>query len=90
MGVIASLGALKAIISMPCKRVCSIQPGNRKWVTVIECINVLGFTIPPFIIVKGKIHLASWYRQNLDLPQDWVVALSDNGWTNDELGMHWI
>ncbi len=91
MGVVASLGASKAITSMPCiGRVCSIQLGNREWVTVIECINALGFTIPPFIIVKGKVHLASWYVQNLDLPQDWVVALSDNSWTNDELTIHWI
>jgi hypothetical protein len=39
------------------------------------------------MILKGKLHQASWYR---DLPSDWVVALSDNGWTNNELGVEWI
>jgi hypothetical protein len=38
----------------------SKQPGNRDWVTVIQAINALGWAIPPFIIVKGKMHLASW------------------------------
>jgi len=79
MGVIASLGASKAITSMPCGRVCSIQPGNREWVTIIEGINASGFAIPLFIIIKGKVHMATWYLQNPDLPKDWVVTLSDNG-----------
>jgi hypothetical protein len=60
MGVVASLGASKVVTSIP-YRVCSIQPGDRKWATAIECINASGFTIPPFIILKGKVQLATWY-----------------------------
>jgi hypothetical protein len=40
----------------------SVQPGSREWVTVIEAISVEGQSIPPFIIVKGKKHLRSWYE----------------------------
>jgi len=37
-------------------RAIAIQPGNREWVTVIEAINALGWLLPPFIILAGKVH----------------------------------
>jgi len=36
-----------------------VQPGGCKWVTVIQGINLQGWTIPPFIIVAGKYHLST-------------------------------
>ncbi|KAL2890653.1 hypothetical protein HOO65_010011 [Ceratocystis lukuohia] len=57
--------------------------------TVIEGINADGQSIPPFIISAGKDHLANWYQQ-CDLPGDWVIALSENGWTNNKLGLEWL
>jgi hypothetical protein len=68
-------------------RATVVQPGNREWVTTIECINASGWSIPPFVILSGRLHQASWYQ---DLPPDWAVAVSDNGWTNDGLGYEWI
>jgi hypothetical protein len=64
-------------------RAVVVQPGNRDWVTTIEGINVSGWAIPPFVILSGKLHQGSRYR---DLLADWVVAMSDNGWTTDQLG----
>jgi hypothetical protein len=66
-----------------------IQPGNREWVTVIQGVNSQGWAVPPFVIVAGKNHLASWY-QNSGFPPDWVIAVSENGWTTNERGMDWI
>jgi hypothetical protein len=34
-----------------------VQPGNREWATVIECVNTAGWALPPFIILKGRVHL---------------------------------
>jgi hypothetical protein len=68
-------------------RAIDVQPGNRDWVTVIECINASGWCLPPFVILAGKLHQASWYT---GLRRDWVIGLSDNGWTNDALGLAWI
>jgi hypothetical protein len=68
-------------------RATVVQPGNRDWITTIECINASGWSIPPFAILSGKLHQASWYR---DLPAGWVIAVSDNGWTTDELGLEWV
>ena len=68
-------------------RAILVQPGNREWVTTIEGINAAGWAIPPFVILAGKLHQASWYQ---GLPADWVIAVSDNGWTTDELGFAWL
>ena len=67
----------------------ALQPGNREWVTVIQGISAVGCSIPPFIIFSGKYHLQSWYEDNNLLPNT-SIALSDNGWTNDELGLEWL
>jgi hypothetical protein len=31
------------------------QPGNREWVTAVEAIYVDSFSLPPYIIFKGKV-----------------------------------
>jgi hypothetical protein len=67
----------------------TIQQGNREWTTVIQGINAMGWAIPPFVIFQGKHHLSAWYKEE-DLPQDWVIAVSENGWTNNELGLEWL
>ncbi|KAJ0124110.1 Uncharacterized protein HZ326_31474, partial [Fusarium oxysporum f. sp. albedinis] len=62
----------------------SVQPGNREWITVIQAINAEGWAIAPFIIGAGQNHLANWHEEPT-LPCDWVIAMSQNGWTNTEL-----
>jgi hypothetical protein len=68
-------------------RAITIQLGNRNWVTAIECVSAAGWVLPPMIIMQGKVHQSPWYT---NLPQDWVIAVSDNGWTTNELGVQWI
>ncbi|KAF7575414.1 hypothetical protein PtrM4_070380 [Pyrenophora tritici-repentis] len=65
----------------------TIQPGNREWVTLIAAINAAGWSVPPFLIFAGQYHLSAWYE---DLPRDWAIAVSDNGWTNNKLGVEWL
>jgi hypothetical protein len=64
-----------------------VQPGNREWVTSIECVNAMGWSIPPYLIFAGKRHISAWFQ---DLPKDWIIALSENGWTTDQLGLYWL
>jgi hypothetical protein len=56
-----------------------LQPGQREWVTAIECINSTGFVVPPCIIFKGKVHIQGWYEE-LGLALDWRLEVSANGW----------
>lgn len=65
------------------------QPGNREWATVIQGVNALGWAIPPFIILAAQYHLANWYTE-CNLPADWRIATTDNGWTTNTVGLDWI
>lgn len=65
------------------------QPGNREWVTVIQSICAAGYATPPFIIYKGRVHISAWYEET-DIPPNWVLSVSENGWTNNTLGLEWL
>ncbi|KAJ5568122.1 hypothetical protein N7450_010608 [Penicillium hetheringtonii] len=65
-----------------------LQPGNREWVTAIETICADGYSLPPCIIFKGQIYIAGWFESNL--PRDWRIEISNNGWTTNEIGLRWL
>jgi len=64
-----------------------VQPGDREWITLIAGINAMGWSIPPFLILKAKHHDQAWYHNN---PKDWRIGVSNNGWTTNELGLAWL
>jgi hypothetical protein len=66
-----------------------VQPGNREWVTAIQAVNAEGWLIPPFIVVAGQYHLSNWYQES-NLPGDWAIATTQNGWTDNETGLEWL
>jgi hypothetical protein len=66
-----------------------IQPGQREWVTAIECIRLKGYVVPPTIIFKGKVYIEGWFEE-LGLPGDWRIELSANGWTTDQITLQWL
>jgi hypothetical protein len=66
-----------------------IQPGQREWVTAIECIGSEGYVVPPTIIFKEKVHIEGWFEE-LGLPGDWRIELSANGWTTDQITLRWL
>ncbi|USP81395.1 hypothetical protein yc1106_08669 [Curvularia clavata] len=67
----------------------AIQPGGREWVTFIATINAAGWSILPFLIFTGKYHLSAWYEE-AEIPRDWAIAVSKNGWTTNKLGVKWL
>jgi hypothetical protein len=85
MGVISTA---KVITGADRAKPVSVQPGNREWVTVIDCISSYGWNVPPVIIFEGKVHQSTWYSDTL--PLDWVIGVSENGWTDNELGLKWL
>jgi hypothetical protein len=66
-----------------------VQPRNREWAIAIICTSAEDWSLPPFLVIQGKNHLANWYTRE-DLPNDWVIKLTSNGWTNNETGLEWI
>ena len=65
----------------------SIQPGNHEWITAIIAISASGSILPPQIILAGKKHQSQWYSA---IPKEYRISMSDNGWTNDDLGFEWL
>lgn len=63
MGVISTAKVVTA--SERVLRPVTVQPGNREWVTAIECVNSSGWLLPPMIILKGKTHISTWYTDLL-------------------------
>jgi hypothetical protein len=87
MGVI---GSMKVVTGSERRtRPNLIQPGDREWVTIIQGICAAGYAIPPFIIYKGRVHISAWYEEQ-DIPYDWKLSVSENGWTNNQLGLEWL
>jgi hypothetical protein len=39
--------------------------------------------------LTGQYHLSAWYEEAAIL-RDWVIAVSDNGWTTNKLGVEWL
>jgi hypothetical protein len=63
-----------------------VMPGNRDWVSIIECILMEGSLLDPMVIFKGIQPID-------DLPNDlpsWQYAFSYNGWSNKQLALSWL
>jgi hypothetical protein len=52
-------------------------------------VSSKGISIPPAVILKGKEHQAAWYQES-NLPSDWKLTNSANGWTTDKIGLAWL
>ena len=68
--------------------VFSAQPGNREWVSIIECIGTSGYVLPPFVIFEGQRIQQDWIDHSVD--QRTVIQVSPNGWTDNSIAVTWI
>jgi hypothetical protein len=85
-----TIGSMKVVTGSERRtRPTLMQPGDREWVTVIQSICAAGYTTPPFIIYKGRVHISAWYEE-ADIPRNWKLSVSENGWTNNALGLEWL
>ena len=65
--------------------------GEKELITSIETGNTAGVALPPFIIYKGGRHFFGWHAGvNGKEDKDVRFAWSPNGWTDNELGMHYL
>lgn len=70
-------------------RVVLEDPENRDFISSIECVSSDGLVIPNMIILSGKSHLEKLFLHN-DLDRNVTVAVSETGYNNDELSLHWL
>jgi hypothetical protein len=64
-----------------------VMPGNRDWVSIIECISMERGHIDPMVIFKGIQPLDSFPPHSIPT---WRFAFSKNGWTDNNLVLVWL
>ena len=62
---------------------------NCELITMIESIRAGGKTIPLMVVLKGKQLQECWFDCT-SIDDDTVVAVSDSGFSNDELSFEWL
>ena len=65
-----------------------VDPDNCDYITSVECICAGGWSLLPFIILKGAHILHKWGRN--DLPEDTVLAVFPTGYSNGQLAYDWL
>lgn len=53
--------------------------GIGETVTGFECIAADGWVMPPFFLFQGSYHLENWYRDQPNLPGNYIIATSSTG-----------
>ena len=77
---------LKVMINKNEKKAYVTQPGNREWVSLIECISMDGRRLSPWVIFKAKQLQRAWYQ----VFKEGEITISDNGWTDNSIGLAWL
>lgn len=60
---------------------------NRELITLVECVCSTGFAIEPMVIIKAATIMEQWV---VDLPNNYLIATSESGYSNDELALAWL
>jgi hypothetical protein len=47
----------------------------------------VGYLLLPFVIFAGSVLIDVWFK---DLPRNWILEVSPNGWTNNQLALAWL
>ena len=81
-------GGERVIVPRAAKVLYTPSPENRISITIIEAVSAAGQTIAPVLVVPGKIHMESWYPENLDGNE--LILLSETGYSNSQLALRWL
>ena len=63
-------------------------PKNCQSLTILKTISAASLSIPPFLIIQGKLHMENWYHRNLKGEER--ITVSDSGYTNSELALEYL
>ncbi|KFY31266.1 hypothetical protein V493_01258 [Pseudogymnoascus sp. VKM F-4281 (FW-2241)] len=64
------------------------NPENRLSVTVIEGVNASGAALAEAIIIPAKLHMESWYNNNLE--PNALVIVNESGYSNDDIAIQYL
>ena len=81
-------GGERVIIPREAKELYTPSPENRMSITILETVSAVGKVIPPVLVVPAKIHMDSWYHNNLQGIE--LILLSDSRFSNSQLALRWL
>ena len=74
------------------RKIYTMDPGNREWVTILECVSADGRVLPPLVIFKGVNVQQQWFTGQVDDEDfiNWQFCTSGTGWTNNAIALRWL
>ncbi|RAL66868.1 hypothetical protein DID88_007650 [Monilinia fructigena] len=78
----------RIIVDSTLKSNWKVTAGKQEWITVLECVNADGGSLPPMIIFKAQNTNTAWIPTNT--PPNWYFSTSNSGWTSNSHGFEWI
>lgn len=82
------VGRSRKIVTLnPIRRAFLPSSTNRDYITAVEAVSGIGNSIASMLILKGSLFMEKWYQ---GLEDDVLVGLSETGYINDQLALHWI
>ena len=67
------------------------QDGSREFISLLACISAIGKAIPPLLVYRGKSgDLMSTWVDEVIAESGVHFAVSDNGWSNNAIGLSWL
>ena len=78
----------RIIVDSTLKSNWKVTAGRQEWITVLECVNADGGSLPPMIIFKAQNTNTAWIPTNT--PPNWYFSTSNSGWTSNSHGFEWI
>ncbi len=84
--LMGDIGKERVITSKHERKIYMTRPGNQEWVSLMKCVSMNGKVLSPWIIFKGKLQMKAWW----DVLKTGHIALSENGWTDNGLGLAWL
>ena len=79
-------GKIKVLLNKYLAKKSMTQCGNREWTTTIEAVSLAGRRLRPWVIFKGVQKQVAW----ADAYPEAHITTSENGWTNNEIGLDWF
>ena len=74
------------------RKIYTMDPGNREWVTILECVSADSRVLPPLVIFKGAEVQQQWFVNQVNDEDfvDWHFCTSKSGWTNNSIALRWL
>jgi len=67
------------------------QDGSREFISLLVCISAIGRAIPSLLIYRGANgELQDTWVKDVGLEDGVFFASSENGWSNNRLGLAWL